>query len=90
MPKMRRRRHIVLMPGMATAPRFMDAIGEALADRLKAHGDDRPSVQTVFPYGDWGRHLVLQLREISVDLACPRDAPSVLSAPDVSGPSCRS
>lgn len=68
MPKMRRRRHIVLMPGMATAPRFMDAIGEALADRLKAHGDDRPSVQTVFPYGDWGRHLVLQLREISVDL----------------------
>lgn len=76
MPKLKRgKRRIVLLPGMATAPRFMEPIGEELAVRLMRRKEELPEVQIVFPYGDWGRNPALQLREIIVDLALsPRRA----------------
>ncbi|SDC89238.1 hypothetical protein SAMN02799630_01635 [Paenibacillus sp. UNCCL117] len=61
---------IVLLPGLATAPGFMDAIGAEMAERLCGQGWQTETA-AAFPYGDWSRYLLAQLGEIAYDIALP-------------------
>ncbi|MEK8130138.1 hypothetical protein WMW72_19730 [Paenibacillus filicis] len=65
-----RRALIVLLPGLATAPGFMDAIGAEMAARLEEHGF-QTETESVYAYGDWSRSVILQTAEIGYDLALP-------------------
>ncbi|WP_159884235.1 hypothetical protein [Paenibacillus puerhi] len=63
-----RKAYMLLLPGLATAPGFMDAIGGEMTERLSRLGV-QTRVEPLFPYGDWSRPLIAQLAEIAYDLA---------------------
>lgn len=58
---------LYLVAGVRTAPLFMEGFRLALGERLEAAGRTVRS-KLLFPYGDWTRGLVPQLREIRRDI----------------------
>ncbi|MFC5405280.1 hypothetical protein [Cohnella soli] len=59
---------IYMLAGFATAPRFMERLGIALAERLVQSGATVVRTEALFPYGDWSRSKLSQLREIFADM----------------------
>ncbi|MBB6674954.1 hypothetical protein [Cohnella nanjingensis] len=58
---------LYLLAGVKTAPHFMEGLREALAAKLADAGCTVHS-ELLFPYGDWSRSAVAQLREMRHDL----------------------
>jgi len=58
---------IYISAGFATAPSFLDILAVELALRLQQAGWS-PRIAVHYPYGDWSRKRVAQLREIGSDL----------------------
>ncbi|BBH22927.1 hypothetical protein Back11_42720 [Paenibacillus baekrokdamisoli] len=58
---------LYLMSGLATAPHFLDGFRSALQGMLEKRGHHVHS-ELLFPYGDWSRRVLPQLREIGLDM----------------------
>ncbi|MFC5653115.1 hypothetical protein ACFPYJ_29195 [Paenibacillus solisilvae] len=56
-----------LLSGLATAPHFMDSFRLALHRMIEKKAASVHS-ELLFPYGDWSRRVIPQLREIGHDL----------------------
>ncbi|TDF96264.1 hypothetical protein [Paenibacillus piri] len=63
-----------LLAGVATAPLFMEGLRHTMTDKLEQDGWSVQS-ELLYPYGDWNRRLVSQLREMSHDLWLVRAQP---------------
>ncbi|MFC5471780.1 hypothetical protein ACFPPD_24175 [Cohnella suwonensis] len=63
-----RKYEIYMLAGFATAPRFMERMGAALRERLERDGARVERTEALFPYGDWSRGKLPQLREIVADM----------------------
>ncbi|TVY01918.1 hypothetical protein [Paenibacillus cremeus] len=59
---------VYLLAGVATAPNFMEEFREVLGERLTEAQWEVRHTELLFPYGDWSRSLVQQLREIGRDV----------------------
>ncbi|WP_274651048.1 hypothetical protein [Paenibacillus humicola] len=57
-----------LIAGVYTSPDFMEALGGELVRRARQAGIAGIHSRLLFPYGDWGRSLLGQLREVRRDL----------------------
>ena len=58
---------LYLLSGLATAPNFMDRFRLALHRMVEAKVASVHS-ELLFPYGDWNRRTIPQLREIGHDM----------------------
>ncbi|MCC3373961.1 hypothetical protein [Cohnella sp. REN36] len=59
--------NLFVLAGVKTAPLFMEGLREALAAKLAETGRT-VRAELVFPYGDWSRSAIAQLREMRRDL----------------------
>ncbi|MEB3102118.1 hypothetical protein [Ferviditalea candida] len=62
---------LFLIAGVATSPDFMEVLREALVRHLHQSGGARISSKLLFPYGDWGRSVLHQLRDARHDMKLP-------------------
>lgn len=67
----RKRKLLVFLAGIATSPDFLQPICYKMTERFE-QSDSFVRTLILYPYGDWSRHLVKQLREIRHDLKCSR------------------
>lgn len=61
---------LYLLNGVRSAPLFMERLMETLAGNLGAQGFD-VSARILFPYDDWSRRLLPQVREARFDIMLP-------------------
>lgn len=61
---------LYVLNGVRSAPRFLDGLNGTLAARLSALGCEVRS-RVLFPYGDWHRRLLPQIREARFDIMLP-------------------
>lgn len=64
------RLRLYLLNGVRSAPRFMERLQETLAGELRALGF-AVSAGVLFPYDDWSRRLLPQVREVRFDIMLP-------------------
>ncbi|MEK0312804.1 hypothetical protein [Cohnella sp. 56] len=64
------RLRLYLLNGVRSAPRFMERLQETLAGELRALGFAVSAV-VLFPYDDWSRRLLPQVREVRFDIMLP-------------------
>lgn len=64
--------HLFMLAGFATAPRFLDEALVYVRERVLWDTGAKEAAGTIlFPYGDWSRNPVPQLREILHDIRLP-------------------
>ncbi|WP_068603450.1 alpha/beta hydrolase family protein [Paenibacillus swuensis] len=59
--------HLFIMAGLATSPDFFDGFQGELSTRFRSKGVSA-RIDIVYPYGNWSRRLIPQLREIRRDV----------------------
>ncbi|WP_281887517.1 hypothetical protein [Paenibacillus sp. YYML68] len=65
---MSRRALLITLPGLATAPSFMDGVRASLCRLLDELGYEADA-HSLYAYGDWGRRLLPQIGDIAYDYA---------------------
>lgn len=61
---------LYVLNGVRSAPRFLDGLNATLAARLSALGCEVRG-RVLFPYDDWHRRLLSQIREARLDIMLP-------------------
>lgn len=61
---------LYLLAGVRSAPRYLEGLGEALEAALGARGY-AARARLAYPYDDWSRRLLPQLREVRHDIMLP-------------------
>lgn len=69
-PNSLKRIRLYLLAGIGTAPAFMKGLQQELYHKLAGAGY-RAEGRLMFPYGDWGRRVVPQIREVWHDVRLP-------------------
>lgn len=67
---------LYMLAGVATAPQFMESLGEEMSRRFQQIGST-VQVHSLYPYGDWSRKLRYQLLEARSDLMHPKGGKGV-------------
>lgn len=58
---------VYLMAGVASSPNFLEEFGISWEKRFQENGND-VRMHIFYPYGDWSRKMISQLREVRGDL----------------------